>query len=132
MSEAWYDAYYNDNVHETGITAVMNYEAAQNAVHREYAYNKWNDQTDVWMILDKYVPGKDGIMNHTYRYYMSYDEVAYYEKRSPLWRAPKKHDYSPIYDKGDGGFLEQLLPFPVGTIVSVSSFPFSPQKRLAS
>lgn len=130
LTDAWYDEDYQDE-HDTGITGVTSYEAAVEAIHREYAYEEWDPATaDVWTVLDKFVPCEDGIMSRNWRYFMIYDQPVYFEKKGSMWEDPRERrdEYSAHYGKGNGGDLECLVPFPVGTILSVGSFPFSPVK----
>lgn len=128
LTDAWYDEDYKDE-HDCGVTAVTSLEAAMEAIHREYAFEEWDQNTEVWTILDKFIPGVNGQMIHTYRYYLIYDEPVYFTKMSPKWEEPHKDTAaSLLYGDGEGGDIHYLVPFPIGTILSVSSFPFSPEK----
>lgn len=127
LTDAWYDEDYHDE-HDDGFAAVTSFQAAKEAACRNFEFEEWTKE-DAWVVLDKYIPAEKGQMTHTWQYYMVGGEVIYFKKIDyDEYDSSTRKCSNPYYGDGDGGYLEERVPFRIGNILSVGSPPFSPEK----
>lgn len=127
LTDAWYDEDYLDE-HDDGFAAVTSLQAAKEAVRRDFEFEEWTVD-DAWVVLDKYIPAENGQMTHSWQYYMVGGEVVYFKKIDYDEYDPSSRRRSnPYYGEGNGGSIEEKVPFRIGDILSVGSLPFSPEK----
>ena len=118
LTECWYDDDILDEKNSfaepfTTFGAVLKYV-------REYMRDEeWDDETETWSYIEKFVPDKSGIMKNTYTYYLIKDKVVYFERGR----------YGDTFD----GYVSSMslnlpIPFEVGDIVVLNCLPFAPVK----
>ncbi len=120
--ECWYDHDIVTEQKRFFTRPFTSYEAALKYLRKEILEEEWEDTSECWTELRKWVPSPDGTMALTYIYYFVKDEPVYFERL--LY--PPHHQNQGCFDSR---FLDLPIPFKVGDIVSLNSLPFVPIRK---
>ena len=121
LEEAWYDYDIFDDT--TAFQFLFtSYDAAIRYLRKQIAEEGWDDETECWSEMRKWIPKNDGTMDETYIYYLLKDEVVYF-KQTEHWPFQDWQGYV------DSRELDLPIPFKPGDIVRLNSLPFTPLRQ---
>ena len=130
LNEAWYDEDFSDENESRGSVPLLSLDAALRYIRDEMKEEEWNDETECWTKLEKWVPGENGEMEHLYTYYLIRDEIVFFEKMKLIpdehwfWCAQERK-----YSSGNRD-LNIPIPYQPGDIVKANCLPFAPVKHV--
>lgn len=121
FEECWYDhdIFEKKNAFSSLFTS---YPAALKYLWEKIADEEWDDVSECWTEICKWVPKKDGTMDLTYVYYLVKDEVVCFKQM----KYPPHHQYQGYIDSID---LDLPIPFKPGDVVLLNSLPFTPLRK---
>ncbi len=126
FNEAWFDEETMEEDTAGASVPFLSLDAALGYLRAEMQEEGWGGDSTCWTVLEKWVPGRNGEMEHTYNYYLIRDEIVLFEK---LER--DEHDawfWHPGIHKNSGKSMDLNLsvPYQPGDIVKVDCRPFTP------
>ena len=121
FEECWYD--YEIIEEKKAFSSLFtSLSAALDFLREEIKEENWDETSECWTELKKWVPDNDGTMDYTYTYYLIRDEIVYFESK----KYPPHHQYQGYLNSMD---LDLPIPFKVGDIVTLNSLPFAPLRQ---
>lgn len=123
MEEHWFDYEWLDE-NQGGGRAFQSLDAALQAIRNMMQEEEWDDATECWTELTKWIPGENGVMENLYRYYLIRDEIVFFSKKTDGPRALGYLDpYRFVFPTED---VCCSTPFQPGDIVTLDPRPFAP------
>ena len=123
MEEHWFDYEWLDEKNGGG-RAFQSLDAALQAIRNMMQEEEWDDATECWTELTKWIPGENGVMENLYRYYLIRDEIVFFSKKTDGPRALGYLDpYRFVFPTKD---VCCSTPFQPGDIVTLDPRPFAP------
>lgn len=123
MEEHWFDYEWLDEKNGGG-RAFQSLDAALQAIRDLMQEEEWDDATECWTELTKWIPGENGVMENLYRYYLIRDEIVYFSKKTdePITLG-YLDPYRFVFPTDD---VYCSTPFQPGDIVTLDVRPFAP------
>ena len=132
LKEAWYDEEVIDEyMKEKGMAAFTSFKAAKDYVRAEMKEEEWDEDTLCWTVLEKWIPGYNGVMDKIYTYYLIGEKVVYisFENHENYNRdrfaSALAGKYNGICDVARAA----NVPFEVGDMVVLDQRPFAPVRH---
>ena len=118
LSECWYDEEILDEKVEFSEPFIT-FEAVIEHVREMMKDEEWDENTECWTYIEKWVPDENGKMKCDYAYYLIKDKVVYFG----LDDYPSHHQCQGYVSSVS---LNLPIPFEVGDIVVLNCLPFAP------